>query len=490
MATKLWGGAFGANEGPDPVMEKFNASIGFDKALCLADIAGSEAYARALGRCGVLSEAEVTAMVAGLGEVKREWVTGTFEIVEASDEDIHTANERRLGELKGKDLAGRLHTGRSRNDQVATDLRLWLRREMYEITRHLRRLIQVARDVAARDESLDAAMPGYTHLQRAQPIRWSHFVLSHAWAWTRDAERLQAAFLRSDKCPLGSGALAGHPFFSSEDRERLAKDLGFEGGPTENSLDSVADRDFCVDFAQFAALLGAHLARWSEDLIIYGSAEFGFVKFGAQYSTGSSLMPQKRNPDALELLRGKSARLQAASAQLLALVSKLPSAYNKDLQEDKEAVFDVAKTLNLALPVAAGVLRTLAIDPEKMRSALVPAMLATDLAEYLVKKGVPFRETHHVAGRAVRLAEDQGKTIADLSLDDLQTLHPKFQADVKAVFDFDASLEARDADGGTSLRAQRAQLHKLDDWLNNAATFGPSPQSASIVYPVDDDDDA
>jgi len=477
---KLWGGAFGDKEGPDALMEEFNASIAFDKALCMADIAGSKAYARALGRSGVLTENEVKSMCKGLDTIRNEWTDGTFEISWPGDEDIHTANERRLGEVVGTDLAGRLHTGRSRNDQVATDLRLWLRREVFDLRRSLRALIQTARNVAADSKAQDAVMPGYTHLQRAQPIRWSHFVLSHAWAWTRDCERLDALFERSDSCPLGSGALAGHPFFPPGERLHLARELGFSC-ITQNSLDAVADRDFCVDFAQWAALLGAHLARWSEDLIIYGSAEFGFVQFGGKYSTGSSLMPQKRNPDALELIRGKAARLQAAATQLVALISKLPSAYNKDLQEDKEAIFDVARTLRLMLPVAKGVLSTLTIVPEKMRVALVPAMLATDLAEYLVRRGVPFRETHHIAGRAVRLATEKKCTIADLSLTDLQSLHSAFDKDVHAIFNFEASLQIRDAEGGTSLRAQQSQLVALDAWLDRTRDCGPTEKAVAIV---------
>jgi len=487
---KLWGGAFAPGATVDPVMEAFNASIGFDKALCFADVAGSEAYARALERCGVLSAAQLEAMLRGLAMVRDEWAAGTFVIRPETDEDIHTANERRLGELVGTDIAGRLHTGRSRNDQVATDLRLWLRREIYDLRRQLVALVESAKDVAGRQESLDAVLPGYTHLQRAQPVRWSHFVLSHAWAWSRDAERLDDVFKRSDRSPLGSGALAGHPFFRPGDRATLAADLGFGGGCSPNSLDAVSDRDFCVEFAQWAALLGAHLSRWAEDLIVYGSKEFGYVSFGAAYSTGSSLMPHKRNPDALELLRGKSARLQAAAVQLTSLVSSLPSAYNKDLQEDKEAVFDVANTLKLALPVAKGVLETLTIHPAKMRAALQPDMLATDLAEYLVRRGVPFRETHHVAGAAVRLAESKACSLADLTPADFRGLHAAFGDDVVTdVFDFDKAVESRDAHGSTSLRAQRDQLDRLDAWLRHAKTTGgPSAAAAGLVVPVVDED--
>lgn len=302
---KLWGGAFG--EATDPMMEVFNNSLPFDKKLWAADIRGSKAYAKQLHVCGVLDDAQAADMQTGLDATRAEWASGGFVVVDG-DEDIHTANERRLGEHVGTDTAGRLHTGRSRNDQVATDLKLWLRAEVRDLRNDLRALIESARASAAKDESVDALLPGYTHLQRAQPIRWSHWTLAHAWAWTRDADRLDALWRRSDVCPLGSGALAGHPFFAASDRDALADALGFRGGATPNSLDAVSDRDSAVEFVQWAALTGVHLSRWAEDLIIYGTREFGFVSFGQAYSTGSSLMPQKRNPDALELLRGEASR--------------------------------------------------------------------------------------------------------------------------------------------------------------------------------------
>ena len=480
---KLWGGAFG--EATDPMMEVFNNSLPFDKKLWAADVCGSKAYAAALARCGQLDGAQAADMERGLDLVRGEWARGSFEEVEG-DEDIHTANERRLGEHIGTDTAGRLHTGRSRNDQVATDLRLWLRAEIFELRGDLRTLIAAAADLAARDESICALLPGYTHLQRAQPIRFSHWALAHAWAWTRDAERLDDVFKRSDACPLGSGALAGHPFFGPDDRDRLAADLGFGRGPTPNSVDSVSDRDFAIEFAQWAALLGAHLSRWAEDLIIYGTREFAFVKFGEAYSTGSSLMPQKRNPDALELLRGKSARLAGHQATLLTMLKATPSAYNKDLQEDKEPVFDAAHTLKVSLKIAAGVVNTLKIDADRMRAALEPAMLATDLAEHLVRAhGVPFRETHHVAGAAVRLAEDHNTTLAGLSQAQLASLHPAFENDtpesIAAIFDFERSAESRDAAGGTSKRAQLEQIDKLRTWLRKTEGDGPSPAAVALV---------
>ncbi len=273
--AKLWGGAFG--EATDKTMELFNDSLPFDKRLWAADLAGSKAYAAALTEAGVIDQDQSSKMRQGLSDVRKEWADGSFVEIEG-DEDIHTANERRLGDLVGTDIAGRLHTGRSRNDQVATDLRLWLRAEVHALRSLLRGLVEDARDVAGSDLAQGALMPGYTHLQRAQPVRYSHWLMSHAWAWTRDAERLDALWARSDRCPLGSGALAGHPFFDEQQRRKLSDALKFGGGPTPNSMDSVSDRDFAVEFTQWAALLGVHLSRWAEDLIIYGTKEFAFVR--------------------------------------------------------------------------------------------------------------------------------------------------------------------------------------------------------------------
>ncbi|MCB0058017.1 MAG: argininosuccinate lyase, partial [Caldilineaceae bacterium] len=375
MTKKLWGGRFTGKT--DPLMEQFNASIVFDKQMWRVDLSGSQAYARALERAGLLTAAEAEQIVDGLEQVAGEWARGEFTIVEG-DEDIHTANERRLTELIGS-VAGKLHTGRSRNDQVATDVRLWLREEIAHLRRHQRDLIATAVERAA--EEIDILMPGYTHLQPAQPVRWSHWLLSHVWAWQRDASRLDELAARVNVMPLGSGALAGNPF--AIDRVRLAEDLGF-AGITYNSMDGVSDRDFIAEFLFWAALTMIHLSRLAEDLIVYSSHEFGFVTLADAYSTGSSLMPQKKNPDALELLRGKSGRSMGQLTGLMATLKGLPSTYNKDLQEDKEPLFDAVTSLSGSLQIACGVLSTLAINPPFMRAALVPEMLATDLAEYLV----------------------------------------------------------------------------------------------------------
>lgn len=456
MTKKLWGGRFTGKT--DPLMEEFNASISFDRRMWQADIQGSQAYARALAHAHLLSDSEVETIVAGLDQVAQEWAQGQFEL-RAGDEDIHTANERRLTELIGA-VAGKLHTGRSRNDQVATDVRLWLRTEIDHLRGHLRQLIGVAVERAS--EEIDLLMPGYTHLQPAQPVRWSHWLLSHVWAWQRDAVRLDELTRRVNIMPLGSGALAGNPF--EIDRQALAAELGF-AGITQNSMDGVSDRDFIVEFLFWATLAMVHLSRFAEDLIIYSSREFGFVTLADAYSTGSSLMPQKKNPDALELLRGKSGRLIGHLTGLVVTLKGLPSTYNKDLQEDKEPLFDAVANISGSLQIACGVLSTLQVNPAAMRAALIPEMLATDLAEYLVRKGVPFRESHHIAGAAVQMAELQGLPLSHLAVDDLQKLHRAFAADVTAVWNFDQSVERRDVEGGTSRRAVLAQLAHLRAWL-------------------------
>ena len=456
MSTKLWGGRFtGAN---DQLMEAFNASISFDKRMWRADITGSQAYARALALSGIITGNEAETLVAGLERVADEWAAGRFDL-RAGDEDIHTANERRLTELLG-DVAGKLHTGRSRNDQVATDTRLWLLGEIVQLRRHLHDLIRTAVERAAAE--IDLLMPGYTHLQPAQPTRWSHWILSHAWAWQRDAQRLDELTQRVSVLPLGSGALAGNPF--GVDRDFLAAELGF-ASVAPNSLDAVSDRDFVAEFLFWASLTMLHLSRWSEDLIIYSSREFGFVVVADAYSTGSSLMPQKKNPDSLELLRGKSGRVFGELSGFLMTMKGLPSTFNKDLQEDKEPLYDAVDTLRDSVQIAGGVLATLTVNVAKMAASLVPEMLATDLAEYLVRKGIPFRETHHVAGAAVRLTEEKGVPLSGLTPADLQTLHPAFGDDVAAVWSFERSVDQRDAAGGSSRRAVLAQIDELRAWL-------------------------
>ena len=458
--SKLWGGRF--TGAVDPLMEEFNASLRFDKRMYAQDVRGSQAYAEALGKRGLLTPDEVQTLISGLAAVEAEWAAGTFA-AQANDEDIHTANERRLGELVGS-VAGKLHTGRSRNDQVATDTRLWLADECAKLKKYLEGLIATFTDRAERE--MDAVMPGYTHLQRAQPIRWSHFLMMHAWFLQADAERLGQLMERIASLPLGSGALAGNPF--KVDRVFLAERLGMPR-VMPNSMYAVSDRDFIVEFLFWATLTMNHISRFAEDLVIYSSAEFGFVRLADAYSTGSSLMPQKRNPDSAELLRGKSGRTFGQLAGLLMTLKGLSSTYNKDLQEDKEPLFDAVDTLAGSLQIANGVIATLTINDQRMRDALSYDMLATDLAEYLVRRGVPFRETHHVAGAAVRLAESKGVSMKELSVDELRTLHGEFEPDVLEIWDFERSIEQRDAEGGTSRRAVKAQIELMRAFLSKSA---------------------
>jgi len=448
----LWGGRF--EQAASPLLRQFNDSLPFDQRLWLEDIFGSMAYAEAIAAAGLLTAEERAALLAGLEQVAEEWRSGQFQTA-AGDEDIHTAVERRLGELIGP-LAGKLHTGRSRNDQVATDLRWWLRSRVDELDDLLAALLGAA--VERAEAEIDVLMPGYTHLQPAQPIRWSHWLLSHAWAWQRDRERLADLRRRLNHSPLGAGALAGNPF--AVDRQALAADLGF-AGPIPNSIDAVRDRDYAVEFLSWAALLGVHLSQIAEDLILWSSREFGFVQVADLFSTGSSLMPQKRNPDSLELLRGKAGRLTGNLVSLLTTLKGLPAAYNKDLQEDKEPLFDSVDTLLTALPVAAGVLATLVIRPERMRAALGDELLATDLADTLVRRGVPFRQSHELAGLAVKRSEALGLGLRDLPLAEYQAISPQFGPDVVGVFDFEQSVEQRAVYGGTARAAVLQQIEEL-----------------------------
>jgi argininosuccinate lyase len=454
----LWGGRF--SEGPDSLAARLNNSIGFDWRMAEVDIHGSLAWARALAGAGVLTEAEAGQICAGLEDILGEVQSGAFQLVPA-DEDVHTAIERRLTERIGA-VGGKLHTGRSRNDQVATDFRLWLMEATGKLDGLLRE-VQAALVERAKSD-LGLLMPGYTHLQRAQPILLSHWWLAHFWPLTRDRERLTQARERMAVLPLGSGALAGTPF--PVDRAFLAEQLGFHT-VSPNSLDAVSDRDFAAEFLFAAALVGVHLSRLAEMMILFTSAEFGFIELADTYSTGSSLMPQKKNPDPLELARGKTGMLIGRLVGLLTTLKGLPSAYDKDLQEDKVPVFESADTLSMILPVMSGLLRTLQVHPEAMRQALDPSLLATDLADYLVQHGVPFREAHGLVGQVVRRAQALGVALDRLSLAELQAISPVFSGDVSQVFDFQASVNRRAAAGGTAEAAVRAQLEAAESLIRS-----------------------
>jgi len=447
--AKLWGGRFTA--GLDTYAARLNDSIGFDWRLAEVDIRGSLAWAKAIHQAGVLTEEEAGQICAGLEKVLAEVQEERFVIM-PSDEDVHTAVERRLTELIGP-AGGKLHTGRSRNDQVATDFRLWL----LEAEDHLDALLrEVQSSLLARAEAdFGVVMPGYTHVQRAQPILLSHWWLGHFWPLSRDRERLNQARRRVSALPLGSGALAGTPVLV--DREFLASELGFDQ-VSLNSLDAISDRDVAAEFLFIAAMIGVHLSRLSEALILFSSAEFGFFDLPDAYATGSSLMPQKKNPDTLELTRGKAGSLIGKLTGLLATLKGLPSTYDKDLQEDKVPVFEAVDALAVMLPVMSGLLGSIRVRPEGLKRALDPAMLATDLADYLVAQGVPFREAHSLVGKVVRFAQEAGLPLDQVPLEDLRQISPVFTENVRQVFDFKASADRRAASGGTASAAVRQQI--------------------------------
>ena len=449
--TKLWGGRFG--EGLDPFMASFNASIGFDARLWKADIKGSRAYATALCDAGILTFDEKDQIIQGLDRIFSEWTAGDFQL-DPADEDIHTAIERRLHELIGP-IAGKLHTGRSRNDQVATDLRLFL----LETCDNLGNLINDLQltFIQSAEQHIDLIMPGYTHLQPAQPVRFSHWLMSYFWMLQRDWSRMNDMKRRISVLPLGSGALAGTPF--AIDRFALAEQLGFRQ-ISENSLDGVSDRDFVAEFLFWAAMVGIHLSRLSEDIILFSNPNLGFISLSDAFSTGSSLMPQKKNPDSFELARGKSGRLTGNLVSLLVTLKGLPSTYNKDLQEDKEPLFDTIDTLSVMLPVIQGALQSMIAHGDAMEAALNDFMLATDLADWLVQQGIPFRKSHSIVGQVVRAAEQRRCGLRDLSLVDLQAIHPAFEQDALTVWDFDRSVEQRSAPGGTARQAVAEQISR------------------------------
>ncbi len=459
-STRLWVGR--ASGELDALMKRFNDSIPFDIRLASADVRGSIAYARALGRAKLLTRAEVTQLTRGLEAVAKEFETETFEI-KPDDEDIHTAVERRLKEIAGP-VAGKLHTGRSRNDQVATDHRLFCLDAIDKIAVGVRGLMTAL--LAQAGAHVETVMPGYTHLQRAQPVTFAQWCLAYVWQFARDLDRLADTRRRTASLPLGSGALAGTPF--NINRAALARDLGFET-ISENSMDGVSDRDFAIELAFCGSMIGTHLSRLAEDMVLYATTEFGFVTFTDAYSTGSSLMPQKKNPDAMELIRGKSARLTGNLVTMLTLIKGLPMTYDKDMQEDKEPLFDTLDTLELTLAVAAGAMGTLTVNADTMRAALDPAMLSTDEAEYLVRKGVPFREAHHIAGKAVALADARKARISDLSAADWRTLSSDVGEDIASIFDYARSTASRNATGGTSPRAIHEQIRKARKLLRGGA---------------------
>lgn len=455
---KLWGGRF--SKDTDALVEAFNASINFDKRLYEEDIRGSMAHCRMLAACGIIEQSEADAILAGLAEIREEIGRGEMEFTSAL-EDIHMHVEKRLTEKIGP-VGGKLHTGRSRNDQVALDMHLVVKKEILE-TVSLAETLQHA-ILEAAENNLDAVMPGYTHLQRAQPVLFSHHLMAYFWMLQRDRERFLDSYQRADWMPLGAGALAGTTF--PIDREMVAEELGFSR-LYENSMDAVSDRDFVVEYLFNASLLMTHLSRLSEDLILWCSQEFGFVTLDDAFTTGSSIMPQKKNPDVAELVRGKTGRVYGNLFGLFTVLKGLPLAYNKDMQEDKEGFFDTLDTVKASLTLYAAMLRTVQADKERMYAAVAGDFAsATDLADYLVRKALPFREAHAVVGRLVGKCVAEKRRLADLTAEDLQEASPLFGADSLALLPPEACVAARKSRGGTAKAAVKDQISRAKALLS------------------------
>ena len=456
---KMWEGRF--SEASSALLEEFNASIGFDRALWQEDIAGSKVHARMLGACGILKQGESEKIVAGLDVVFEEIKGGKFEF-KTADEDIHMAVEKRLSELIGSDLGGRLHTARSRNDQVALDFRLYVLKNGAAIAEKTRELVEALRDIAS--EHTDTLMPGYTHLQHAQPVSLAYHLIAYAFMFRRDYERFTSSRERNNLCPLGSAALAGtpHPI----NRELVARELGF-AGVTPNAMDSVSDRDFALEILFNVSVLMTHASRLCEELILWSSQEFGFVTISDAYSTGSSIMPQKKNPDVAELIRGKTGRVNGNLVALLTVMKGLPLAYNKDMQEDKEGVFDSVATALASLEILKQMLKTAKFNKQNMLAMTRRGHLtATDLADYLVReKNVPFRRAHFITGKAVAYAENLGLDLSELNAQQLASVDESLGGDAVKFLDLRASKEARSSQGGTANASVNVQIEFLNEWL-------------------------
>jgi argininosuccinate lyase len=449
--SKLWAGRF--SDPTDPIMERFSRSIGFDIRLLPMDIRVNKAWAEVLCEAGIISNTEQETIHRELDNLEKDFVAGDIKI-NTDDEDVHMFVERCLTERLGQ-VGKRIHYGRSRNDQVATDVRLFLRESLSALDAALAELQSVI--IKRTEQELETIMPGYTHLQQAQPILLSHYLLSFFWALQRDRQRQHEAAKRANIMPLGAAALAGTTL--SIDLERLAQKLGFER-PADNSIDAVSERDSVLDVLQLCSQIMVHLSRYAEDWIIWSSQEFGFLILSDKYTTGSSIMPQKRNPDALELIRGKTARIVANEVKVLTLLKGLPLTYNRDLQEDKEPLFDSLDQTEESLRILIGVLETVQFNRKRMRDAVHGNTLATDLADYLVHQGIPFREAHQLVGKVVAQAESKGLLLTDLSTDDLQAIDQRFGTDSLQLLDPMHSISSRKSIGGTSIKSVRNQLRK------------------------------
>jgi argininosuccinate lyase len=457
-SNQMWGGRFAA--GPDAIMEAINASISFDKRLAAQDIAGSRAHAAMLAATGIITDSDAEAIRKGLLTVLSEIEAGTFRFSTAL-EDIHMNVEARLKEIVGP-AAGRLHTARSRNDQVATDFRLWVREQLDAVDQALVALIRAF--LAQAEAGADWVMPGFTHLQTAQPVTWGHHMMAYVEMFGRDLGRVRDARARMNECPLGAAALAGTSF--PIDREMTARALGFER-PCANSLDAVSDRDFALEFLGVASICAMHLSRFAEELVIWSSAQFRFVALSDRFSTGSSIMPQKKNPDAAELIRAKLGRIFGANVALMMVMKGLPLAYSKDMQEDKEQVFDAADNLVLALAAMAGMVRDMVAQRDNLEAAAGSGFsTATDLADWLVRVlDMPFREAHHVTGALVARAEAKGCDLRDLGLAEMQEVHGGITAGVYDVLGVHDSVASRTSYGGTAPEQVRAQVARWKERL-------------------------
>ena len=450
MENKTWGGRFA--EKTDRRVETFTASINFDKRLYSYDIDGSIAHCRMLAKTGIITEDEAASLVEGLGKIKRELDRGAFQF-DAGQEDIHMHIETRLVEEVGK-VALKLHTARSRNDQVALDVRLFLRDETVRIIDQLINLRKALVELA--EQTIDIVMPGYTHLQRAQPVLFAHHLMAYYEMFTRDTERMQDGLKRTDVMPLGTAALAGTTY--PIDREVTAELLNFPK-ISANSLDAVSDRDFSLEFLSAASICMVHLSRLSEEVILWSTAEFGFIELPDAFTTGSSIMPQKKNPDVAELVRGKSGRVFGSLMALLTIMKGLPLAYNRDLQEDKELLFDSVDTLQACLDIYTMMLPRVKVNREVMRTATLTGFInATDFADYLVRKGLPFRTAHHCVGQAVGYALAHKKELHDLSMDELKSFSTLIQEDVFEVLSTEAMIDRRRSAGGTATENVRAAI--------------------------------
>ncbi len=452
-SNKMWGGRFAA--GPDAIMEAINASISFDQRMAAQDIAGSRAHAAMLAAQNIITDSDAEAIRKGLLTVLSEIEGGTFQFSTAL-EDIHMNVEARLKEVIGEP-AGRLHTGRSRNDQVATDFKLWVRDQFDAAESGLLALIQALLGQA--EAGADWVMPGFTHLQTAQPVTWGHHMMAYVEMFGRDLSRMRDARTRMNESPLGAAALAGTSF--PIDRDMTAQALGFDR-PSANSLDAVSDRDFALEFLGAASICAMHLSRFAEELVIWSSAQFRFVTLSDRFSTGSSIMPQKKNPDAAELIRAKIGRIMGANVALMMVMKGLPLAYSKDMQEDKEQVFDAADNLMLALAAMEGMVKDMSANRDSLAAAAGSGFsTATDLADWLVRVlGLPFRDAHHITGSLVALAEKNGCDLPDLTLDQMKTAHDGITADVFDVLGVENSVNSRMSYGGTAPKQVRSQIDR------------------------------